>query len=133
MHFTSNCAGNTYDPTNATTAVGYLLEGGAPPGMSTLQVFGCVNDAAGSQGITLDVPQVSATGTFTDGTISYTEAGGTVWSDMGGAHVVVTTLGAVGGMIGGTFSGALTHPPSQIAQSISGTFSVCHTNDELTP
>jgi hypothetical protein len=131
VHLTSDCAAETWHP--STTAVGYVTQGGPAPGVSNLNVFGCVSDTAGSQGISITVPGVTGPGTFTDGTANYTAAGGATSSDMAGLKVVVTTMGVVGDTITGTLTGALTHPPSQIAVSITGTFSVCRVEDEDVP
>ena len=131
VHLPSDCAADTWKP--STTPVGYIMQGGPPPGESNLDIFGCVSDATGSQGISITVPGVTGPGTFTDGTADYTEAGGGTSSDNGALKVVITTLGAVGDTITGTLSGALTHPPSLIATEITGTFSVCRVGDQNVP
>jgi hypothetical protein len=126
----SNCASDTWGST-ATTPVGYVQAGGASADQNTLVIFGCVSAAAGSQGIVLSAPNVTAPGTFTGGTATYTDMSGNDWT--GTPQVVVTTLGAVGDTIEGTFTASVTHPPSQIAENVTGTFSVCRIGDQLTP
>ena len=133
LQFASSCASNIWTPSPSTTPVGYLLVS-TEPGMTFLNVFGCASEASASQGLALDVLDLTGTGTgtFTSGTATYTDAGGAAWSSNGALDVVVTKLGAVGDTIDGTFSATVTHPPSQIAQSITGSFSVCRIVDELT-
>ncbi len=133
VHLGTNCASDGYDPSNSMTPSGYLLEGGAPPGASTLMTYGCVSETAGAQGLALSVPNVKAAGTFTTGTLTYTDANGKVWSNSGGFSVTVTTLGAEGDTIVGTVSSGIISPPSQVALQLTGSFTVCHTADELTP
>jgi hypothetical protein len=133
VHLASDCASDTWNPGMATTPVGYLLEGGVAPGLSNLNVYGCVSKAVNSEGISLLVSGVKAPGTFTSGTATYTDAGGAAWSNGGALMVTVTKLGAVGGTIEGTLSATVTHPPSQVAQTIAGSFKVCHIGDELVP
>jgi hypothetical protein len=133
-HFTSDCATDTWNPGGATTALGYLFEGGPAPGVSDLEIYGCVSTAAGSQGISISVPGVTAPGTFGDGSASYTlSGGGGTFTNTGSLNVVVTTLGATGDTIEGTFSGALFDPPTTLTLDVSGSFTVCHIKDELTP
>ncbi len=128
-HFTANCASDTFNPTGVATAVGFLTEGGVAPGVSILHVYGCATTATGSAGLSLSVGDVTAAGTFTDGSVTYT--GGL--SNPGSLDVVVTKLGAVGDTIEGTLSGVLTAPPTELAIAITGTFSVCHSEDQLVP
>jgi hypothetical protein len=133
-HFSSDCATDTWNPDGVTTALGYLLEGGPFPGISDLEIYGCVSTAAGSQGISISVPNVTAPGTFSDGSASYTLSnGGGTFTNPGSLNVVVTTLGATGDTIEGTFSGGLFDPPTTLTLDVSGSFTVCHIKDELTP
>ena len=133
LQFQSNCASDTWNPGMSATPSGYIWAGGPPPGGTGLNVFGCATEAAGSQGLTLAVPGVTAPGPFNGGGATYTDVGGAVWSSAGTTTVVITTLSAVGGIIQGTFSATVVDSPSKVAEDISGSFSVCHTEDELAP
>jgi hypothetical protein len=127
------CANAPYNPTGATTASGYFLRGGVAPGLSTtLNLDGCVSAAANAVGISLSVAQVTAAGSFS-GTLTYEDANGEQWTNQGALDVDVTTIGAVGEPIVGTFNGDIIHPPTTLAQNVSGTFSVCRLADEDTP
>jgi hypothetical protein len=129
----AECASATWNPSGATSASGYLLHGGVAPGLSTLFVDGCASKAASSVGISLNVPMVTAAGKYSGGGVTYTDTQGTPWSDTGGVDVTITELGGVGQTIAGSFTAAVVHPPSQIAQSIQVTFQVCRMADEDAP
>ncbi len=57
----------------ATTAVAYLLQGGAPPGYHNLIIDGCTSAATQSAGIELTLYQDNGVGSYTNGTISFTD------------------------------------------------------------
>jgi hypothetical protein len=131
LHLTSDCASDAWNPTNATTPVGYLLEGGIGPGMSTLYAYACQSEAASSEGIVLTVPSVTAPGKFAISNLTYTDAQGTAWS--GGSQVSITKLGAAGDTIEGTLSAWVSAPPADVAMPVTGSFTLCHLQDELVP
>jgi hypothetical protein len=133
LALTADCVSDSWNPDHATTPVGYLLHGGIAPGLSTLNAYGCESAAATSQGIQIMVPSVTAPGTFTDGTVTYTDATGTPWTSTGTVNVAITTLGAVGGVIQGTFSASVTDSPAKPIQTVAGDFTVCRLQDEDAP
>jgi hypothetical protein len=131
---TSDCATDTWNPGMAHTPVGYLLEGGPPPGASNLDGYGCASGAASSKGLSFIAPDVKAPGTFTNGTATYTDDQGNVWTNTnGGFSITITKLGAVGDTIDGIVTATVTHPPSGLAQNVSAKFTLCHINDEDVP
>ncbi len=132
LHLPSDCASDTWNPSMSTTPAGYLMQGGPPPGASTLDGFGCVSKAVASEGLSFSVAGVKAPGTFTSGTATYTDAQGANWVS-GAFNLTVTKLGAVGDTIEGSLTATVTHPPSLVAQSISATFKVCHIEDQDVP
>jgi hypothetical protein len=130
---TSDCATDTWNPDDTTTALGYFAEGGPPPGFSQLALYGCATTAPNSLGISVQNQGVTTTGTFTNGTASYTDAQSKVWSSTSAYKLVVTQVDATGGVIEAQLTASVVSPPSQIAQSVSATFKVCHIQDELAP
>jgi hypothetical protein len=122
-----------WNPSGATAALGYLMEGGPPPGFSNLALYGCATSAANSLGITVQVENVTSTGTFTSGSASYTDEQGNMWMTTGPFEIDITRLDGVGGMIQATLTTSIVDPPSQVAQSLSATFAVCHIEDQLAP
>ncbi len=133
LQFQSNCASDGWNPGMSAAPSGYIWSGGPPPGGTGLNLYGCATEAAGSPGLSLQVPSVTAPGTFAGGTATYTDEGGGVWSSPGTSTVVVTQLGAVGQTIEGTFTATVSNPPADGMEDISGSFSVCHIHDEQAP
>jgi hypothetical protein len=103
------------------------------PGLSTLFVDGCVSTANNAVGVSFSVPMVTATGSFTSGSVTYTDSSAAQWTNPANFDVTLTKLGVVGDTLEGTFSGDVIHPPSQVAQMVSGSFKVCRLPDEDAP
>src|SRR5262249_23863962 len=98
-----------------------------------LEVAGCATSSAGSLGVDLSAPNAKGPGTFTMGGAIFTDASGQMWGAAGDPFsMTVTQLGASGGVIAGTFSSTVTHG-GNAAHSLSGSFNVCHVEDEAVP
>jgi hypothetical protein len=134
MHWTSICF-DAWGWPSSMTAVGYLMSGGPAPGAHELDVEGCQNsgDLVASPGIHLTASNAMSPGTYTTGSIRYTDAMSTLWGVPGdGVAITVTTIGPVGGHIEGTFSGSVSHG-GNAAHLLAGSFDVCRVADELAP
>jgi hypothetical protein len=132
-HLTSICAGATWNPTKSSAPIGYVSSSGNP--LETLHVLGCASAAAPSEGIEFAVDHIAGPGTYMTGTASYTDPMGAAWTTMGFLmfQVVVTKLDLVGGFIDGTFSAFTGQPNHQQAHPVSGSFHVCHVQDQIGP
>jgi hypothetical protein len=126
----SVCANSTWNPDMIGTAYGFLLQGGPPPGASTLNIFACQTPSPGSEGIQINVPNVTSTGTFADGTMVFTDPMGVMWFSMG-TNFTVTKLGPVGDTIEGFFDGMFYASGKPLAMK--GQFQVCHGPNEEAP
>lgn len=134
VELTSICAGATYNPSNSTVPIGYLFQGGPPPGESNLTLLGCVSDAPGAEGIQLFTDDVFGPGTFYGGTATYTDAMGTASTSTSNYEVTIMTLGPLGQAIEGTFAATTqTQGPAIIVHFLSGSFHICHVEDEDAP
>jgi hypothetical protein len=134
MHWTSICFDGWGWPSSM-TAVGWLLAGGAGPGAHSIDVEGCQNsgDLVASPGIHLSATNAMSPGTYTAGSITYTDSMSTPWGVPGdGFMMTVTKIDPVGGHIDGTFSGSVSHG-GNAAHALAGSFHVCRVADELVP
>ena len=132
VHFAALCSG-FWGSNETMTAVGYHFAGGAAPGADEVEILGCATTMAGSPGLHLSTPKVSATGTFTDGSADYTAANGvTLTTGLDPYSVVITRFDGPGGVIEGTFSGSVTGP-TDAKKTLTATFHVCRVADELVP
>jgi hypothetical protein len=131
-HFASICA-NSWGAGQTTTALGYKFEGGPAPGFEAMDVEGCASAAPTSEGVQLSATSATAPGTFTAGSVNYTDPNGTGWGVAGDPFsITFTRIDAVGGVIAGSFTATVTHG-GNAAHSLSGTFQVCRVSDELAP
>ena len=135
VDLTSICPGPIYNPTHATMPIGYLLEGGPPPGISNLNILGCASDTTGAQGIQLVTDGVFSPGMFGNGTLTYTDPMGIPSTSAGlKFHVEVDVLGPQGQIIAGSFIATTeTNTPAKILHTVTGKFAVCHVPNELVP
>jgi hypothetical protein len=117
----------------ATTPVAYLLQGGVAPGASDLHGYGCASKAANSSGLSFLVDDVTAPGTFTNGSVTYSDATGDTGYVVTAVTITVTKLGGVGDTVVGSLTGTLTHPPLGVAESLAASFTLCHIPDEDAP
>ena len=132
QHFASACEG-AWGINETTTALGYQLSGGAPPGLNELDIQGCTSANAGSSGVQFSAQNASVPGTFTLGAISYTDTNGGTWVTTTDPYqVIITKLDMPGGVIEGSFS-ATVIGPMDTKLPISGTFHVCRVSDLNAP
>ena len=132
QHFASICEGG-WGANESMTAVGYRLSGGVAPGLDQLDIVGCAGPGSASAGIQLYTTKASAPGTYTEGSLSYTNANGLTSSSVNDPYkVVITKLEEVGGVIEGTFTGTVTEPTDGKI-TLTGSFHVCRVADELVP
>jgi hypothetical protein len=131
--FTSLCD-TTWNPSNATSPIGYVFTAGQPPA-SELRIEGCAMAAANSEGLHFHLAAASGPGTYTTGLVQYTDTGGSRWGWPGDPlSVKVTTYGMTGQSIDGTFTATVSHIMNgNAAHFLQGSFHVCHIEDELTP
>jgi len=130
--YASICA-NSWGAAQTTSALGYRFEGGPAPGIEAMDVAGCASAAPSSEGVQLSARNASSPGTFTTGSVSYTDANGIQWGVPGDPlSITFTRIDAVGGVIAGSFTATVTHG-GNAAHSLSGAFQVCRVNDELAP
>jgi hypothetical protein len=132
QHFASICAGS-WGANETMTAVGYHFSGGVAPGVDQIEIDGCASMAVGSARLHLTTPKVSAPGTFTEGSASYTDGVGAQWSTgLDPYNVVITKLDMPGGVIEGTFNLSVTGPTDGM-KALKGSFHVCRVADENAP
>lgn len=132
VHYGSVCA-DSFGSNESSTALGYVFSGGPAPGVQALTLLGCVSAAPKSEGIVLSLSDAVAPGTFTKGSVTWTDPGGIPWGVEGDPlSAVVTALGPVGGAIDGHFTAMVTHG-GNAAHNVEGTFHVCRVNDLLAP
>ncbi|MEP7119676.1 MAG: hypothetical protein ABJE95_02155 [Byssovorax sp.] len=132
MHFPSICMGS-WGSNETMTAVGYHFAGGAAPGADEIDIHGCATTGAGSAGLLLRTPKVTAPGTFLDGDASYTDAAGVQLSSSADPYkIVITKLDPPGGVIEGTFDVTVTSP-TDAKKTLVGSFHVCRVADENVP
>jgi hypothetical protein len=121
----------------ATTPTGFsFVHGSPPPGGQELYIDGCAAGAPGSEGLHIGLSNAIAPGTYTDGSVDYTDASAATWDagDPFSFIVAITKLGAVGDSIDGTFTATVTRVMSaDAAHSLSGSFHVCRVKDEVLP
>ena len=132
QHYASICEG-TWGSSETMTAIGYHFSGGAAPGVDNLEIIGCASTATGAAGLRLSTPKVAATGTFTDGSASYTDGAGALLSTGFDPYkIVITRLDPPGGVIEGTFDLSVTGPTDAM-KTLTGTFHVCRVADLNAP
>jgi hypothetical protein len=132
VHYGSACE-NSFGSNESSTALGYEFSGGPAPGVQALTLIGCVSAAAKSEGIFLSLSDALGPGTFTKGSVTWTDPGGITWGVEGDPlSAEVTALGQVGGVIEGHFTAMVTHG-GNAAHNVEGTFHVCRVNDLLAP
>jgi hypothetical protein len=132
QHFASICAGS-WGSSETMTAVGFHFAGGAAPGADEIDINGCATAAAGSAGLHLRTPKVSAPGTFLDGDADYVDAAGVPLSSAADPYkIVITKLDQPGGVIEGTFDLTVTGPTDG-KKALTGTFHVCRVANEDAP
>lgn len=132
VHYGSVCA-DSFGSNESATALGYEFSGGPAPGVQALTLLGCVSAAPKSEGIFLSLSDATSPGTFTKGSVTWTDPGGIPWGVEGDPlSAVVTVLGPVGGVIEGHFTAMVTHG-GNAAHNVEGTFHVCRVNDLLAP
>ena len=135
LHLLSSVCGNTWNPTMATGATGFIFAGGPAPGVEGLNLDGCASLDDGSEGLQLSLPSVTGPGKVVAGSAQYNQKlGETLFSVDNSLVVDITKLGAVGDTIEGSFSMVLSANPMTMAEhKLTGTFSVCHVPDEDVP
>ncbi len=132
VHYGSVCDGS-WGANESTTALGYSFSGGPAPGFQALDLVGCVSAAPKSEGVFLSLANAMAPGTFTQGSVTWTDPSGQAWGVSGDSFsVVVTKVDGFGGSIDGHFDAMTTHG-GNAAHDVSGTFHVCRVHDELAP
>jgi hypothetical protein len=118
-----------------TTAIGYLILSGPMIGIQDLEIVGCASSAPGAPGLQLGTLNVTGTGTYTLGTVVYTDGMGKTFTNVpaGQLSEVVGQLGSVGQTIQGTFQVvvAVGSDPGQASHKLSGSFDVCRVPDRL--
>jgi hypothetical protein len=115
------------------TAVGYHFSGGVAPGLDEIDMNGCAGPGNNVAGLHLTTAKASAPGTYLDGSASYTEASGGLWTTgLDPYSVVITRIDAPGGVIEGTFAVTMTNP-IDAKKSLTGSFHVCRVMDENAP
>ena len=117
-----------WNPLMSATPIGYLLEGGPPPGFSDLHVDACAGPVSGSKGVHADAPGAGTPGEVM-GKVTYTDGNGGTWT--GGAPITIVDIGVVGQQIQGSFNTTVTNGGD--AHALSVKFSVCHVPDEEAP
>jgi hypothetical protein len=131
-HYASICQ-NSWGSNETTTALGYEFSGGPAPGVQRLNLVGCVGPGANSEGIDISMDKATTPGTFTVGTVSWTDQNGATWvSGNFAPKVTITKLDPVGGVIEGSVGGMVSQG-GNAAHTLNGTFHVCRVNDELAP
>lgn len=130
----SSCAG-AWNPSGVASAHGYVVQGGAPPGIYSLHVVGCASGEANSEGLDISLADATAPGKYTSGLIRYTDFSGSGWGYGDDPfEVKLTQTGALGEGIAGSFTGRVSHVMNgNAAHNLSGSFSVCHEPDENVP
>lgn len=127
----SACADKAGDGTPS--AQGFQFGGGPVGAPSGLVIEGCVGPYAGSRGLVFQLLDAWSPGTYTKGTVRYTDENGGTWGVGGDPFdVEVQALGPTGGTISGTFKAMVTHG-GDAAHAVDGSFAVCHTADFLAP
>ncbi len=118
------------DVGGASGAVGYFV--GASSG--ELVIAGCTNSGTTSQGIRIVVSGVTGTGPYNTNAVSFVDRelvswsyGGTQPSNLSGWTTTVTTFDPVGGIVEGTYIGAVVSGGS--TDNLMGHFTVCHVPD----
>lgn len=131
QHFLFECNGDT-DANQWTTPVGYHFNGNLPGAPQGLRIVGCKTTAAFSEGLVLEAYGATGVGTYTKGLPQYTDPGGFVSGNPNDSfNMVVTTFGAVGEPIDGTFS--VTSSGGSTPHTLTGSFHVCHGADFMPP
>jgi hypothetical protein len=128
---TSLCSPN-WNPSNSTQPIGYIFAGGPAPGLEGLVVTGCAGDTP--EAIQLSVSNVMAPGMFTTGSVQYTSPAGSPLAGVSPFAVDLTAFGAIGEPVVGTFTATVSESPSDgDPHLLSGSFQVCHVQDEDAP
>ncbi len=130
QHWTSECLGELY-ANQYSTPLGYLyrINGGDPHG---LKIVGCKSGAQNSEGIALYANNAVGVGTYVVGSPKYSDGNGMVLGKgTDPFNVVVTTFGAQGALIEGTF--AATSTKNNVSHTLSGSFHVCRAPDYTGP
>jgi hypothetical protein len=132
QHLTSVCSGQ-WNPDQSMLPIGFIEQGGPPPGIANMNVVGCVDSAAGGEGIELSVPNGTTPGAYTTGFAQYTDGNGVVWGMVAGPYqVTFTAVGAVGEAVDGTFS-TMVSDAADDTHAVAGSFHVCRAPDEDVP
>jgi hypothetical protein len=118
-----------WNPLMSATPIGYLEEGGPPPGFLDLHVDACAGPISGSEGVHVDAPGAGGQGEFMS-QVTYTDGHGGTWT--GGAPITIVAVSAVGGPIQGSFDATVTNGAA-VTHTLSVKFSVCHVPDEEAP
>jgi hypothetical protein len=119
-----------WNPNMGSSAIGYLLQGGPPPGLNDLHIVACQFPMVGSEGIQILASNVTGPGMFSKGAAVYIDAMGEPWSATV-FQVNVSKLGPVGDTIEGWYFGMFQLNNATIG--VKGNFVVCHVPDEEVP
>ena len=118
-----------WNPLMSATPIGYLEEGGPPPGFADLHVDACAGPISGSEGVHVDAPGAGGQGEFKS-KVTYTDGNGGTWT--GTALITIVAVAAVGQPIQGSFDVTVTNG-TMATHTLSVKFSVCHVPDEEAP
>jgi hypothetical protein len=130
----SSCAGTW--GASSPEADGYYYAGGPPGAPHGLAIEGCASAMAKSVGVQFAATNGDGPGTYSMGTIQYTDGNGSTWGVSGDSFTLIVTQGPSFGTPGGAFDGTFTANVSHggnAAHMLSGSFHVCHVHDLLAP
>ena len=132
QHFATACDGS-WGANETTTALGYHFSGGVSPGLNQFDFLGCAKATPNSPGVHFTAQNVTSPGTYTQGSVSYTDANGAGWNNTTDPYeVVITKLDMPGGVIEGKFS-SMVIGPGDTKLPLKGTFHVCRVSDLNAP
>jgi hypothetical protein len=125
------CNDPPWNPGQSTTPIGYLVQGGPPPGVSIFNLLGCMTNAPGARGIHVQAQNVMGSGNFNDVSVTYDDGNGTTFTSVAGKSELELNLVPLGLWLTGSFD-SLVAAGGQ-SHWVSGGFNVCHAPDEQLP
>lgn len=130
---TSSCASATWNPTQSSVPIAYLISGGGGPPQG-FQLDACAGPGAGAEGVTIELKGWLGPDMYSGVGLTYTDPTGAIWDVVGTtANLEIIQSGAVGDLIVGDFSGVVVDESGAAMHKISGKFYLCRVPDEVLP